>query len=231
MVCLLLKGKGEEEARATCLSCPLPDCTPEKTPGKIVRKKVIPPVSSQPDIPVTSSIISPTDILSGTSWPARLQVSTNSDESYSYGQITFRRRHIVWILEHAVTLRNGRWPKGSSDSGYFDTPIGKRQIRAEAGFIKPASVFAEVEIRLKQCGDDGHLVLGYYLGDVTLEWLARYLHCTEGDLWRRINRSIAYAASGSVRRWHNTTDRPGQTYENWKKRDRRKLATHAQNFR
>jgi hypothetical protein len=150
-----------------------------------------------------------------------------NEEWYSYGQITFRRRHIVWILEHAVTLRNGRWPPQPIVSGYIDSPIGKRQVRSEAPFTRAAGIFAEVEERLEKCGDDGHLCLGYYLGEVDLHWLARYEKCDESDLWRRINRSIAYVSSGSVRRWHNTPDRPGQTYENWRKEDRRKFATHA----
>jgi hypothetical protein len=129
-----------------------------------------------------------------------------TEDWYSYSEIQFNRQQVTWILENAATLRDGRWPPEPRNSGYTDSPIGKRHIRAEAGFIKPASVFAEVAIRLKRCDRDGGLVLAYYLGLVDIPWLANWERCSEDELWRKINRAITYAGSGACRRWMPCTN-------------------------
>lgn len=126
---------------------------------------------------------------------------TQVEEWYTYGQITFRRRHLEFILANALSFRNGRWPKESRNSGYTDAPLSSRQIRAEGNFVRAAGIWAEVTARLDRCGSDGQLCLGYYLAEVKLDWLAQYAGCDEADLERRISRAIGYAASGPCRRW------------------------------
>ena len=119
---------------------------------------------------------------------------------FSFSQFWFYRRHVQFACDHAVTLRNGKWPPQPRDTGYIDMGGGRR-LASEGTFVKPASIWADVEMRLSRCNSDGHLAVGYFLGDVTMEWLVHWEGCTEADIWRRINRAVSYAGSGPCPRW------------------------------
>jgi hypothetical protein len=167
----------------------------------------------------------------------------SSQEWYSYGAIFFYRRHVQFICDHAVTFRNGQWPRTSS--GYTDAPVdgNRRRSRSEGVFVKPALVWTEVETRLAHCdrvrarriggrtvaerfGLDGELAIGYYLGEFAMDWLVRREQCPEDVIKRRIDRAVAYAGSGPCRRWEgcigccdetvcNRKKRQGMGYEEW----------------
>jgi hypothetical protein len=160
---------------------------------------------------------------------------------YSYGEIQFYRRHIQFVCDHAVTFRNGQWPRAAS--GYTQALARRGPPRAEAPFVKPALVWAEVETRLARCERvrsrpinrhvitrrfdlDGELAIGYYLGDFAMDWLVRREQCPEANIRRRISRAVAYAGSGPCRRWEacdacrdteacTRKKRPGVTYDDW----------------
>ena len=151
------------------------------------------------------------------------------NDFYSYGQMNFRRKQILWVLENAQSFRDGHWPKRDS-SGYFAV-IGKRQVKSEASFTKPALIWAEVSTRLEQCGDDGLDCLAYHLGDATIQVLARKGRTTEDIIERGIKRAIAYASSGQCRRWVDCPEnchiscsrlhKQGLDYKEWQRRNHR----------
>jgi len=75
---------------------------------------------------------------------------------FHYGQIRFCPYQIVWILAHAATLRDGRWPQ---DPDRVDDNLGQRRIKTEASFVKAILILAEVETRLKRTGIHGKLLI------------------------------------------------------------------------
>lgn len=145
---------------------------------------------------------------------------------YSYGSIRFTAPQVRWVLENLVMLEDGKWPSEGVETGY--TGASSSQLKAEGTQVKPAIIVGEITLRLGQCGRDGHDCLGYYRGQVDLQWLVKHDHCTESDVLRRIWRVIRYA-TGSCRRWQKCNDcrplcshqgRPPETYQEWKLRDR-----------
>lgn len=125
---------------------------------------------------------------------------SSDDVWFAYGQVNFNRRVVQWVLENAVAFQRGSWPK-RVNTGYIDFPFGSHGVKHEGHFVKAALVWAEVEARLKQCGDDGLDCLSYYLGESTVAVMARKARVPEERIWGGINRAIRYAGSGRCRRW------------------------------
>lgn len=144
------------------------------------------------------------------------------NEWWSPREIKFTRRQVLWILEHAETLRGGRWPADPVTSGYVDLPVIKKKGGKEAHFIKPIEVIAEVETRLEKAGLDGLILEAIECWDKSVASLASYFKQEEPTIWRRRSRALGYVASGPSRRWHNTKKRKGETYQEFKLRKHRK---------
>ena len=88
---------------------------------------------------------------------------------FHYGQIKWCPYQILWILEHAETLRSGKWPQDFKAPGNVDSLIQGRNLKAEATFVKPVTVLAEVEYRLEQTGIAGKFLLAQIKAGETLE--------------------------------------------------------------
>ena len=112
------------------------------------------------------------------------------EEYYKPGQITFRRKHIVWILEHIDIMRQGIYPPDPRRSGYVDSP-GK-QNNASATFEKACQLAGEVDARLNRCGIDGLMVRAYFTGAADESDLARHTHMTVYDVTKHIRSTMSY---------------------------------------
>ena len=130
------------------------------------------------------------------------------------GEIRYRYDHVVWVLEHINTLRDGRYPPNPQQTGYQNAGW-RSSINTRAAFITPAEIAAEVDRRLLRCGLDWYLVNDYYGNGLKIEDIAELHHLDYEDVWNRIQRAIAYVASGPVPRWVNTGKRKGLDYKEW----------------
>lgn len=137
---------------------------------------------------------------------------------YSYREIRFTRYQVLWILEYAALLREGRWPVDPIPSGYLDLPIIRKKGGKEGYFIKPVETIAEIEARLERCGTDGLILEAMESWGKTEESLANYFKMPVWSIRKRARRALAYVASGPARRWHTTKKRSGETYQQFKKR-------------
>ncbi len=109
-------------------------------------------------------------------------------------------RHIRFLMDNYSTIHAGGWPTEPIDSGYIGGGRSTR-VQTEAKFARHVSLLADAEMRLAKCNSDGHIALGYFRGEFSMDWLIRYEDCPEEDVWRKINRAIAYAGSGPCPRW------------------------------
>jgi hypothetical protein len=75
---------------------------------------------------------------------------------FNYAEIRFCPFQVIWIIEHAETLRDGEWPR---DPNIADNNQGGRNIKTEAAFTKPILILAEVESRLRKTGINGRLLV------------------------------------------------------------------------
>ena len=156
-----------------------------------------------------------------------------SNDWYSYGQITFKRKHVHFVLDNAESFKYGRWPHEPRETGYMDAPISALHTKAEGYQVKPSVILAEIEQRLEQCGSDGHITLAHYVDGISLGRLAKALNVSEYDLQYLMNGAIAYASSGLCRRWVTCEnclikktclreqDHKPVSYKNWKAHRRR----------
>jgi hypothetical protein len=78
-------------------------------------------------------------------------------EWFNYAEVRFCVFQIIWILQHAETLRAGHWPKNPNQIG--DDNLGQKGIKTEASFTKPIIILAEVECRLRRTGINGKLLV------------------------------------------------------------------------
>ena len=115
-------------------------------------------------------------------------------------------------------MRDGKWP-ARPPTGYIDPPVRSQRVKTEGSFVKPGLVWAEVEVRLGQCGQDGLLAIGYYLGYSNMDWMTRWQNRPEDAIWRSINRALSYAGSGPCRRWEGCEGRRDIETCGRKKRD------------
>ncbi len=134
-------------------------------------------------------------------------------EWYPPYEITFQRSHILFILRHLESLREGVYPPDPYHSGYTDTPMPKKQKRARhrAYFETPVAIAAEVERRLENCGLDGVMLLLLYTYSWPEETVAKYYRISAEEVKFRAG-AVLYRISGwsykarPYRRWHASRD-------------------------
>ena len=115
---------------------------------------------------------------------------------------SFEVDHIKWILRHSFQLRLGEWPSEHRETGY--TPGKKRKISGQAPFERACQVIAELEWRLKSCGEDGLILfLCYTMGFEDVEEiccaLAYYYGTTADRLMHRAEKAMTYCKGKSRR--------------------------------
>ena len=96
---------------------------------------------------------------------------------YSYGVFRFTREQIIWAISHRDSFDKGRWPREPSkyETDEFDRErkewikvivestfvdlIGLGQLKADAYFISPKTIWADVTRRLELTKTDGKLLM------------------------------------------------------------------------
>jgi hypothetical protein len=137
-------------------------------------------------------------------------------------EIHYTRGQVEFILDNLNTLKDGRYPPDPSDTGYQNAGW-KASINTKASFITPVEIYSEMDRRLLRCGMDWYLVHDHFEQGLTIEEIAKLHHLDYDDVWNRIQRAIAYVASGSVPRWvtifnpDGTEKRKGLEYDDWHK--------------
>ena len=143
------------------------------------------------------------------------------DEWFSYREIRFMRKQVLWILSNATIFKEGYWPVESVNSAYIDLPAIRKKGGKEGYFIKPVEILAEVLTRMEQCGVDGLILLAVECWGETDTALSRYLNIPIWSVKKRYKKALRYVASGPDRRWHTTKRRKGETYEQFKSRQKK----------
>lgn len=109
-------------------------------------------------------------------------------------EIAFRRRQMLWLIEHLPELREGYWPANPAGSGYIDLPIVRKGgVRShQAPFITAAEYAAEVEARLEKCGIDGLILLAIECWGESEASLGKYLRMPEWSIRKRAKNALRY---------------------------------------
>ncbi len=76
---------------------------------------------------------------------------------FHFGELRWCVFQVIWVLQNAETLRDGRWPKNPETLS--DDNSGGRNIKTEATFAKPVLILAEVESRLERTRLHGELLI------------------------------------------------------------------------
>ena len=142
-------------------------------------------------------------------------------EWWSPREIKFTRHQVLWILEYAGTLMEGRWPADPTPSGYIDLSTIRKKGSKEAYFIRPIEVIAEIETRLEKCGIDGLILEAIECWGKSEESLAKYFKMPVWSIRKRRKNALGYVASGPVRRWHDKRKRKSESYQEFKERKRK----------
>lgn len=139
---------------------------------------------------------------------------------YSPGEITFRRNHVLFLLQHLNLLREGSYPPSGKETGYTETGTGikGRQFKPGGKFETAAGLAAELDLRIQKAGQDGIFLEFIYGSDFPdkqflVAHLANALGMETWDIERRIHTALSYVGSGSDRRWHDTPKRKGKSYK------------------
>ena len=73
---------------------------------------------------------------------------------YSYSSFKFSKEQVKWAIANLSILRTGSWPPSHKESGYVGEAISK-QVSHEGSFVKPASIAAELDVRIQRAGVKG----------------------------------------------------------------------------
>ncbi len=142
----------------------------------------------------------------------RDEVDLTETEYYKPNEIHFSREQIEWLIPLLPLLRNGVYPRDPKETGFYDTPVGKRQIKAKAGFISAAEIAAELDFRLQMCNSDGlFLEMVYSQPDdkvFVMQHIASALKVDINIIDRDIERALRYISgyrrkSRSYYQWKN----------------------------
>ena len=114
-------------------------------------------------------------------------------------------KQVKWLLENLSLLRGGSYPKDPKETGFYDTPVGKRQIKAKASFLVSADIYAELTDRIESCGLDGLLLeLAYSSGEddrIQIEQhISTALHEDINDTDRRLNSALKFVVGKNRKR-------------------------------
>ena len=134
---------------------------------------------------------------------------------YSPGEIRFKVREALWLIQNLGSLQAGHWPPDASN--YVDI-LGKKSGRHKAPFETAAEYYAEITDRLERCGQDGLILEAIESWGKTEESMAKYLKIPEWSVRKRAKRALGYVASGPARRWHNIPKRAAESYQEFKER-------------
>jgi len=146
-----------------------------------------------------------------------------TEEWYSYNVYRWTREQVIWALRHREFFDDGRWPPiigdyvtdeydsthkkwikvYHSESTYIEPLINKRQIKAEAYFVKPGIIIAEIDKRMETTRDAGEALIDEIEVGIT-----------EYKLLSRPARKALDYISGYYRR--------EQTFAQWKAEQKRK---------
>lgn len=140
-------------------------------------------------------------------------------EWYSPGEIRFTHQTALWLVQNLGSLRNGYWPPEASN--YIDLSTGKKSGKHKAPFETPIDYAVEIQLRMEKCGIDGLILEAIECWGKSEESLANYIKMPVWSIAKRKKRALAYVASGPNFRWHNTSKRKGETYQEFKKRKRK----------
>lgn len=112
---------------------------------------------------------------------------------YSYAVFRFARDQVFWALQNRISFDNGEWPpcigefitdeydrtRGKwvevvKQASTYEAPLGKKQVKREAYFIKPATVIAEIDKRLETTREAGEALLDEIdAGEMDIDRLSR----------------------------------------------------------
>lgn len=109
-----------------------------------------------------------------------------------------------------MTIREGRWPPQSADTGYVDMPGGKK-TNSHAPYERAGQVAAEVDARLALCGQDGfmledHFTWGKEYGDIARQW-----HLDSREVYDRMMSALYFCCG-----WKRKRD----SYDDFKRKRR-----------
>lgn len=128
-------------------------------------------------------------------------------------QIVFNREQVLWLLAWLLSIREGNWPPDPRYTGYTDTAGVTKTRSYRAPFEAAALVAAELDARIRACGQDGEMLLAYHCYGMEATRIAKLVKMDEERVMRRIKRALRYIASGPARRWHDTPKRKALTYQ------------------
>lgn len=126
-------------------------------------------------------------------------------------QIVFNREQVLWLLAWLLSIREGSWPPDPRYTGYTGDVTKSHSHRAP--FEASCQVAAELDARIKACGQDGEMLHVYYCHGLELTRIAKLVKMDEERVMKRIRRALRYIASGPDRRWHDTLKRRALTYQ------------------
>ena len=93
------------------------------------------------------------------------------DYWYSPVSIRYTREQVLFILENKEILKEGLWPPEPRETGYTDE--GNHPVSCHAPFETACMIIAEVEARLKSCGDAGEALEDEALCIELVDYLSR----------------------------------------------------------
>jgi len=115
---------------------------------------------------------------------------------YAPSEISFHRKHMLFLLKHLILLREGVYPPDPYHSGYTDEPISKKKkrIRRTPSFATPALYTAEVEIRLERAGIDGLILEAIEAWGKSPASISAHLRIPEGLVKKKRDTALRYVS-------------------------------------
>lgn len=80
-------------------------------------------------------------------------------EWYTYGEIRWCPFQVIWIIENAEILHDGKWPPPLGNSSYIDSGI-LSALKGEPFKVKAFAVVDEFDIRFRTTREAGEALVG-----------------------------------------------------------------------
>jgi hypothetical protein len=111
------------------------------------------------------------------------------------------RAQLLWAIRNLSIISSGAWPEGHKE---YLNGIAKRNPSSEATFVRPATLAAEVNSRLRSCGIWGMAIEYVIANENEWKWaeqkVAHYLGESLNDTKNKINLAIRYCTGERKRK-------------------------------
>jgi len=123
---------------------------------------------------------------------ARVTNGCHGKEWYKPGEIRYCKPQVIFILEYLRLMELGQYPRNPKETGYTELKVWVQRGKKDGYFVTPATIFSDIDARLKTAGKDGGLLRARYCDGYDEDALIKQYRMPYEELLARIDSALFF---------------------------------------